>query len=286
MPNVSIKRFSRSKASATPEVVARDPDIEMIPMEKPPVDAVRDIELDDTEDGGIENDFLKELNNDIFVSQSQIEKTEKERLKEAKELEKQQKLIDREQKQTDKKKKETEKANKKATKDTQTKLDDALFSEKGSELYGRDRLELIAKVQQYKTLFPENKRLKDLKIKKNATIEELQSYVAECSAIVDTDTVESFVTDSILSTMKMAEYASIRTKYNIKGLSEMLRKNPQFNSLCKQLYIKYKVFSKVPPETQMLLLITTSAWICMEKNKQDEKVSTVLSKTVDPKDFI
>lgn len=116
MPNVSIKRFSRSKVSATPEVVARDPDIEMIPMEKPAVEALRDIELDDTEDGGIENDFLKELNNDIFVSQSQIEKTAKDRLKEAKELEKQQKLIDRELKQTDKMKKETEKANKRLSK--------------------------------------------------------------------------------------------------------------------------------------------------------------------------
>lgn len=281
MPEVTIKKFSRAKTNIS---IPNDP----IPDPVPPVEEESSSLSVVREDVSIanEDDFLADLNNNVFVSQSTIEKTEKQRIKEEKEAEKWEKKAERERKQLEKAQLAYEKATKKSAKDVQKGVDDAIFSEKGSEIYGRDKLELIAKVQQYKVLFPENKKLKDLKVKRNATVEELQQYIAECEAIVDTDTVESFVTDSILATMKMAEYASVRTKYNIKGLSEMLRKNPQFNSLCKQLYLKYKIFSKIPPEQQMLMLVATSAWICIEKNKQEANQSAGLSKMVDPTNFM
>jgi hypothetical protein len=140
---------------------------------------------------------------------------------------------------------------------------------------------LIAKINQYKVLFGDNKQLKSLKIKKNAKVEELQAYLAECEAIVDTDVVETFVTDSILQSIKMVEYGSVKTKYNIKGLSDSLKANPQFNILCKQLYLKYKIFSKVPPEFQLGLLMISTAYIIIDKNKNDESNMTKLNKTID-----
>ena len=141
---------------------------------------------------------------------------------------------------------------------------------------------MIARIHQYKTLFPENKQLKALKIKKNPSVEELHSYLTECQAILDTDCVETFATDSILQAIKMVEIGSVRTKYNIKGLAQALQQNPQFTILCKQMYLKYKIFAKIPPEAQLGMLVISTAYVVMEKNKREEKNETVLNQTVDP----
>ena len=47
----------------------------------------------------------------------------------------------------------------------------------------------------------------------------------------------------------------------------MCRYHPQFKNLLKQLYVKYSVFSKIPPEIQMVILVSTTAYICINKNK-------------------
>jgi cold shock CspA family protein len=275
MPQIQLKRFSRAKIPP--------PEVKPLTETQQATTEVPDTIPEPTGFGYIPNepdDFLPDLNNDVFVSQSAIEKTEKERLKEEKEKDKHLKKEEAQRKKTEKLQKDTVKATKQAIKDKKKEDEDALFSEQGSELYGRDKRELIAKIQQYKVLFPDNKQLKALKIKKNPTVEELQKYVAECEAIIDTDTVEVFITDSILASVKMIEYGSTRTKYNIKGLADMLKANPQFNSLCKQLYLKYRVFSKIPPETQMFLLVTTTAYVCLEKNKQEERNEKLLNKPI------
>ena len=62
------------------------------------------------------------------------------------------------------------------------------------------------------------------------------------------------------------EGASVKTRYNIEGMADMLKSNPQFHTLCKQLYIKYKVFAAIPPEFQLLMLVSTTALICKTKN--------------------
>lgn len=291
MPTINVRKFSRSKIPE-PEISYNNGNakLETIVEESKEDDH---FDIGNTDDyipipDNSNDDFLADLGNDKFVSQSVIEKSEKEKAKEEKQQEKENKQLERQQKLAEKSYKDAEKYNNKAVKQAKVQKqeeEDALFSEKGSELYGRDRLQLIAKIQQYKILFPENKQLKLLKIKRNVSVEELQSYVAECEAIIDTDVVESFITDSILSTLKMAEYASVRTRFNIKGLSDMLKNNPQFNSLCKQLYIKYKVFAKIPPEMQMLLLVTTSAYVCVEKNRLDLQKEAVLQKQIDPNIF-
>ena len=269
MPKINLKKFSRSNVSFA------EPVQQLEPVPEADYEADTEVENDD------EEDLFEDLNNENFVSEVEIEKKKKETDKEEKEREKEERKQQRYLSAEEKKKKQMEKDEEKQMKKMKQEKDDEMFSEKGSELYGRDRLQLIAKIQQYKVLFPDNKQLKALKVKRNAKIEELQQYVSECEAIIDTDVVESFITDSLLQTLKMAEFASARTKYNIKGLSDMLKDNPQFNSLCKQLYIKYKVFSKVPPEMQMLMLVTTSAYVCAEKNRQLESREKLLGKTVD-----
>ena len=157
--------------------------------------------------------------------------------------------------------------------------DDSLFDEVGSEIVGRDRRELISKLNQYKNLFPEE--LKKFKVKKNASTEELQVYLTEMECIVDTSSVENFLTDSILQCIRMVEGASsYSNRYDIRGCSDLLKSNKQFHSLCKQLYVKYKVFSKVPQEYQLLMLVSTTAYICNHKNRNKESLETYLNEPI------
>jgi hypothetical protein len=153
--------------------------------------------------------------------------------------------------------------------------DDNLFSDKPTQILGRDKRELIAKIQQYKSLFP--KALSKFKIKKNPSIEELQEYLDEMDVIVSTDNVEQFLTDSILQCIKLIEGVSSYTKYDISGLCEMLKANKQFDTLMKQLYIKYKVFSNVPVEYSAVILISTTAYLCMMKNKKKKELEEYLN---------
>ena len=157
--------------------------------------------------------------------------------------------------------------------------DDSLFDEVGSEIIGRDRREIISKLNQYKNLFPDE--LKKFKVKKNATTEELQVYLSEMECIVDTSSVENFLTDSILQCIRMIEgVSSYSNRYDIRGCADLLKSNKQFHSLCKQLYVKYKVFSKIPCEYQMLMLVSTTAYICNHKNKNKDQLDNYLNQPI------
>ena len=231
--------------------------------------------------------FLSFLESDKYIDRSEIikenEMTEKQKKEYQKEKEKQERKNKQNEKEQErlynKQKREEEQKIKKEEKEKK-KIQNDLFSEKGSEIYGKDKLQIIAKINQYKLLFPEIKQLKDLKIKSNCSIEDLYKYLNECEALVETDTLETFLTDSILQSIKMVERASIRTRYNLTGLSNLLKSNPQFCKLSKQLYLKYKVFSNVPIEFQMLMVVSTSAWICLEKNKNSNDYN--IDEPIDP----
>ena len=154
----------------------------------------------------------------------------------------------------------------------------SLFSEKGTVILGREKRELLSKIQQYKSLFPEV--FKKFKIKQNANCEELQAYLEEMDVLVSTDSVEQFLTDSIMQSLKMIEGVSSYTKYDISGLTDLLKGNKQFNTLMKQLYIKYKVFSQVPIEYQAILLVSTTAYICLMKNKKKKELNEFLNQPI------
>ncbi len=60
----------------------------------------------------------------------------------------------------------------------------------------------------------------------------------------------------------------------------MLSLNPQFHNLSKMLYVKYKVFSAIPPEFQMIMLISTTAYICKCKNDSTSKYHEMLNQSI------
>jgi hypothetical protein len=190
---------------------------------------------------------------------------------------------------TDQEKKEIEKAHKETIKQKtkQFKIQEKvssiyenndLFDEKGSEIIGRDRRVIINKLNQYRNLFP--KELSKFKVKKGATIQELNAYLDEMATIVETSSYDNFLTDSILQAIKLVENGSKYTRHDISGCADMLKANPQFNSLMKQMYVKYNVFHKIPCEIQLLLLVTTTAYICSAKNKNKAHLEAYLQEPI------
>jgi len=153
-----------------------------------------------------------------------------------------------------------------------------LFDETGSEIIGKDRRVLINKLNQYRSLFP--RELSKFKVRKGASSAELQAYLDEMATIVETSCYDNFLTDSILQSIKLVENGSKFTKYNISGCADLLKGNPQFNSLMKQMYVKYNVFSKIPCEVQLIILVTTTAYICKNKNDNLARLNNFLDEPV------
>ena len=132
----------------------------------------------------------------------------------------------------------------------------------------------MKEVSQFKQLFPE--RLRPFKIKKNANEEDLKLYLTEMESIVEINNLDQFMYDSIIQSIKIVESASAMTKnYNIRGLADMLNTNPQFQNL-----LKYHVFSAVPVEYQLMICVTSTSAICMQKNRQTEKINEYLNQKV------
>ena len=163
----------------------------------------------------------------------------------------------------------------KTTKLSTESYDDTMFSQNGSEILGRDKRVLLTKIRQYKSLFPDT--FKTFKIKVNANSQELQTYLAEMDCMVECENVEQFILDSILQCIKLIEGVSSNTKYDIQGLADLLKQNKQFHQLSKQLFIKYKIFSALPPEYSMMILVSTSAYICNGKNRRRGEMEAYLN---------
>ena len=212
----------------------------------------------DAENEDISNDpFLDDLNNENFQEPPS---------------EKEQKLQEKEYKEQAKIHKKNQLKEQKVNSIFETS---DLFDETGTEIIGRDRRVIINKLNQYRSLFP--KELSKFKVKKGASIDELQAYLQEMSTIVECSSYDNFLSDSIIQTVKLIEGATQPTRYDISGCADMLKANPQFNNLLKQLYVKYNVFSKIPPEIQMVLLVSTTAYICINKNKNKASLTNYLN---------
>ena len=104
--------------------------------------------------------------------------------------------------------------------------------------------------------------------------------------LTEITTVDDFLNDSLINCIKMIEGVSSKTKYNISGLSTLLKSNKQFHQLSKQLFLKYNCFSKIPAEYQMLFLISTTAYICMNKNKNAGQLNDFLNEPIQAKEII
>ena len=236
-----------------------------------------------------DSSFLQELTNTHFVEKKKL--TEKELKKQNNEEKRQMARFIQEQKREEKRqirmnkeeeirqKKENKNINKmmngkskneKIEKDENT----SLFDDQPTELMGREKLIIMKKIQQYKILFP--KELSKFKIKKKINLEELKISLEECSALVEINSIDGFILDSILSCIKMCENYSQDTDYDISGLSFLLKSNPQFISLAKQLFIRYNVFSNVPIEYQMCMCVVSTSYLCIQKNKNKSSINSYL----------
>ena len=303
--NINIKRFSRSKVDKPEEPEVKRPrgrpkknasvEPEAPPSPKPEPEPESLYEEDSvseiSEYNNQDDDFLADLNNVNFREPPTKEEL-KEKEKMQKEIEKNQQKAAKAEKSSRLdldsifKKAKAAQSVPKAPKPQKSQYEDdnSLFDDKGTELLGRDKRMLLSKIQQYKSLFPEE--LGKFKIKKNCSAEDLKLYLSEMESIVDTSSVEQFLTDSILQCIKLTEGVSSYTKYDITGCADLLKANKQFHTLTKQMYIKYKVFEKVPPEYSLAVLVATTAYVCKNKNAKKKEIESFLSQPIQPKEEI
>ena len=196
-------------------------------------------------------DELTNLQNDKYISKSNLEKQEKinkkQQLDDEKKIEKEQNKAFKAQNRAIQQEKIDAKQQEKKEKEEQQNDDDE------SQFLGKDRRQLINRISQYKELFSEE--LKMFKIKKNSSIEELKAYIIEIQCVIETSSIDTFMMDSIYTVMNLIEPITAKTKFNIIGLTNLLKSNKQFNSLTKQIFLKYGCYSNVSPEYQVLLII-------------------------------
>ena len=107
---------------------------------------------------------------------------------------------------------------------------------------------------------------------------DLKDALSEIENLIEVNSVDGFILDSIFQCIKLIEGVSAITKnYNVSGMSDLLKTNPQFNNLCRQLFIKYGIFRSVPPEYQLILIVSTTAYICTNKNKRKGEIEDYLN---------
>jgi len=287
MVNINLRRFSRSKVDEDTNIINPE-QTEEAPKKRRgrPKKQIEDIDTeperesepeqqieDNKSEVSIDNNFLSDLNADNF-REPPTQQELKEEEKHYKEMQKQQKQYEKEQQ------KLLKEMVKRQPKPVRSKYEDdsSLFDEQGTEIVGREKRVLISKIQQYKNLFPEE--LGKFKIKKNCSTADLQLYLAEMESIVDTSSVEQFLSESIIQCIKLTEGISSYTSYDITGCADLLKANKQFHSLTKQMYIKYKVFEKCPPEFSLAILVATTAYICKNKNSKKKEIENFLNEPI------
>ena len=149
--------------------------------------------------------FLGDLENDSYQppptdkEMAKIQKNnEREYKKMIAEQAKEAKRIEKEQKKFEKEQNKTVKVNQIIT-STQVADDEieSLFGDKPSEIHGKDRIILLTKIKQYKSLFP--KELSKFRIKKNPSVSELQDAISEIEILIEVNTVDGFILDSVFN---------------------------------------------------------------------------------------
>ena len=299
-PIINVKRFSRSKKIESESIeepvikktrgrkkkviINDEPIIEEPVIEEPIIDEpVIEEDIPELESFEVDDNFLSELNNSNFQKELEEEENKENNLKQQKELLKEQ---ERQRKEQEKYYKQQQKEAEKKSEKVNKKIvdsDNDLYSE-GAVIQGSEKIKLIHKVKQYKHLFPEIPEIKNFKIKPNASESELKNYIIELETLSSISSVDAFLTDSILQCIKLIEGPTARTKnFNITGLSDLLKSNKQFHTLCKKLYLKYGAFDKIPDEYQLIILVSTTAYVCVNKNKGKNELDAYLNETIELK---
>ena len=227
--------------------------------------------------------FLEELGRDQYIPKPSKAVVQKEEKAQAKALKKMQMDQEREAKRQQKESKRIEtarlKESKKRVKPSQDNDNDSLFGGEPTEIMGKDKILLLRKAKQYKTLFPSE--LKTFKLKKNPSVKDLADAISEMEVMVETGGVNEFLEDSVIQCIKVLENVSaVSPTYDVRGMSLMLQHNPQFKKLSKILFVKYNIYQNIPPEFQMLMLVGTSAMLANNKNRGKDQINAYLNGTI------
>ena len=150
--------------------------------------------------------------------------------------------------------------------------------EQYTEIHGKTKLQNQNLIKQYIILFPQ--QLADFKYKKNGSNEQLIEVLNEIRAIVEIGTVDSFVMNSVYDTILMLEAYTKPTKFNIIGLSNALKLNPNFNNLCKQVMLKHNIGCSMSPEMQLLMITTTTIYMTIQKNQNKSQIDQYLNQKI------
>ena len=210
------------------------------------------------------SDFLKNLENGSFTPEPS-EKDVKQLKREAKEYERE---VKRQVAEQERQQRKLEKQMKKEEED------------EGDKPAGPEKIRLIMKIKKYQELFPDE--VKHFKMKKNPSVEQLEAYIEELQIITESGGMDAFFNDIVLECIKGVENISTCTEnYNISGVSILLKSNKKFNTLCKQLQLKYNIFVNVPPEIQLVLIISTTSMLCMNKNKNKKELNSYLDQPIE-----
>lgn len=103
------------------------------------------------------------------------------------------------------------------------------------------------------------------------------------SNLLETSSTDEFVMDGILSSLQVVENLTAMTKnYNLVGLSQTLKMNKEFNSLAKQLMLKYGSFQAISPEYKMMFVVFTSCYIVRNRNKNKDSLNEFLNQEYHP----
>jgi hypothetical protein len=214
-----------------------------------------------------DDDFLNELNNNVF--QTDQEKNEK-----FNEEERKIKLEDLKLKQQEKMLKINERIDKKTKKEKPREK-----TEGELEILGLDKRLLLNRINQYKTVYKDE--LKNVKINNSWDLEKLQKILDEIEIIVQVNSVDSFIMDTIFQTLFFAENLTAGTQnFNISGLTVKLKGNPNFMSVCKQCFIKYGTYCSSPPEAQLIVILILTAFTCMDANKRKFTLNNYLNEPI------
>ena len=221
----------------------------------------------------MENDeFLQELQNDQYVNQIELDK-----------------LQDIQDKKQDKIDKKENKINSKITKaqkfEEKQRIKEEKIKEKeenkineSTEIITKSKRQLLSKICKYKKLF--KTELSDYKINKNASEDELKIHITNIQDLLDSNEIDNYINDSIYHCIRMIEPFTSKTRYNITGLSNMLKMNPQFDIMCKKLMLKYNCFSNTPIEYQMVMLVSTSVYLTIQMNQSKPALNEFLNQKI------
>ena len=218
------------------------------------------------------SDFLEDMANDKYIDQKEIDERQDNE-------DKIQDKIDKKQNKIDNKISEAQKLELKQQK-LQEKIEEKQIEieNESTEKVSKTKRQLSTKINKYKKLF--KNELSDYKIKKGSTEAELKEHIINIQDLLDSSEIDTYINDSIYATLKMIEPYTTNSRYDIRGLSDMLKLNQNFDMMVKKLMLKYNCFNSTPIEYQMIIIINTSVYITIQNNNSRPALNEYLNQKI------